>query len=243
MDNPEIICFNDVKEAFLNTQSAEELHLLTPRDIRNTIDSWATASTDKERVQELILEWLEDKYPSKEEKLSPADKHSLLQLTVSKAKRRLDSILSNEDHGKCNMEEYKENMDWLLNMVIPTDQNNETRFINLLNKMGYGYSDDINGYPYLFSFLSELIWYEFIICREVVPYKEELKSFKRYKHNPEDKVWIARLNYYKDIGVRNKHRHSATLNSNKWAISFSDFTKLYRKILGLQKRALLNPLK
>ncbi len=277
MDNQETAnCFNDVKETFLNTQLAEELSLLTPRDIRETINSWATTSTDKERVGELIFEWLKDEYPDKKGELSSEVKHDRLLLTISNAKKYLDSILTKrdrkaedadperfnsltpeeqeehlntlpsrvrgEDHGKCNMEEYKDNMDYLLNMVIPTTRNNKTKLLKLLDKMGYGYNDELNGYLFLFSFLSELMRYEFIICREIIPYTEEIRSFKRYKHDPEDKVWEARLNYYKNIGVRNRHRHSATLNSNKWAISFEDFAKLYRKILGLSNKAISTPL-
>lgn len=325
MDNQETAnCFNDVKETFLNTQLAEELSLLTPRDIRETINSWATTSTDKERVGELIFEWLEDEYPCKKDELSPKEKHKRLLITVSNAREHIDFVLTDhtptddrrksfkiaeekdavieeqfrqevEDwgeyqisqgesakyfkggderidrlrgqgdknvsdylqklpnkkretvkqskhHGKCDIYEYKKNMCHFLDNIIPTDQNNETRLLNLLDEMGYGYSDELNGYLFLFSFLSELMRYEFIICREITPYTEEIRSFKRYKHDPEDKVWEARLNYYKNIGVRNRHRHSATLNSNKWAISFEDFAKLYRKILGLSNKAISTPL-
>ena len=324
MDNHETICFNDVRESFLNTLSEEELQLLTPRDIRNAIASWATASTDKERVQELILEWLEDEYPSKKDELSLDEKHKRLLLTISDAREYLDSILTDHSptddertdfrvaeekddaiekqlsqelhdwekyqisqgesaeyfkgadeyidrlrsqrgknvsdylqkppskreavkqvkhHGKCDINEYKKNMNQLLDKVISISQNKETRLLNLLDEMGYGYSDELNGYFYLFSFLSEMMRYEFIICREVAPYKEELISFKKYKHKPEDPIWVARLSYYTDIKVRNKDRHSATLNSDKWAIPFKDFAKLYRMILGSSNRSLLSPLK
>lgn len=279
MDNPEILsCFNDVKEAFLNTQLTEELYLLTPRDIRNTIENWATVSTDKERVEELIFEWLEqDGYSNKKDKLSPAEKHRRLLLTVSNAEKYLDSILTKrdksieeaerkkfnsltpeeqteylntiplsvkgEDHGKCNIEEYRNNMECLLNMAIPTDQNRETRLLKLLKDMRYDFSDEVNGYPFFLSFLSELIRYEFILCREIIPYKKELENIiRRVSLDDVDTIMQKRLNYYREIGVRKKHIHLATLNSTKWAIPFNDFAKLYRKILGLKKRALLTPL-
>ncbi len=279
MDNTETTsCFNEVKESFENVYLTEELALLTPRNIKDTVDSWATEQTDKERVVEKILEWLEPyRGFGTDNDLTPEEKHELLKKTIAHAHKQLDSILTKrdrdqeeadrkrfnkltpeeqgdyignmpirvrgEDHGSCNMEEYQENMEWILGMVLPFDQNKETRFLNLLKSMGYNFIDETNGYPYLSSFLSELFWYEFIICREIYPYKKEIISFNRYKHDPVEEEWISRLNYYKDIGVKNKHRHSATINSTKWAIPFNDFAKLYRKILGLTKYSLTSPIK
>lgn len=178
--------------------------------------------------------------------LEEAEFESFNRLTPEEQTEFLNNMpirVRGEDHGKCNIEEYKLNMEWFLDMAIPGNQTKETRLLNLLKKMGYNYADEVNGYLYLFSFLSELMRYEFILCREITPYTEELISFKRYKHKPEDEVWIKRLNYYKDIGIKNKHRHSATLNSTKWAISFNDFAKLYRAILGLSNKAIVSPLK
>jgi len=220
---------DEIKESILNAYLREDLAAMTPRDIRNLVDSWGGTDADKEN----LLKWLKDEHSSKRDELS----HERLMKTISLAEKYLDSF---EDPT----EEFRDNMEWLLNMVIPTDQNNETRLINLLDKMGYGYSCELNGYPYLLFFLEELMWYEFIIHTEIKPYKKELQNMiRRTTHNEVDPAMMRRLTYYKDIGERNKHRHAATIHSDKWAIPFEDLAKLYRKILGLSHKALTSPIK
>ncbi len=251
MDNTDTInCFNDVKEAFLNTQLTEELALLTPRDIKSTVESWAKGDTDKRRVEQMIFEWLKQYRLSERERIRITDenctldeKHDLLINTLSNAKKYMESLLTDRDHGRCDIDQYRINIEWFLECVLPSSNIKEKRLLGLLKKMGYNFIDDLNGYPYLFFFLTEIMEYEFFLCKEIIPYQKKLKSLNRrisFKRIDDD--LLKRLAYYKNIGVRNKYRHGVTENSEKWAISFKDFAKLYRKLLGLSNKAIISPL-
>lgn len=250
MDNTDTInCFNDVKEAFLNTQLIKELALLTHRDIKNTVESWAKGETDKKRVEQMIFEWLQQyRLPELEriritdENCTLEEKHDLLKKTLSNAKEYMELLLKDNDHGKCDIEEYRDIIESFLNRVLPSSDIKEKRLLGLLKKMGYNFIDDLNGYPYLLFFLIEIIEYEFYLCKEIIPYTEQIRSYKRYKHKPNDEIWIKRLNYYKNIGIRNKHKHAATIYSDRWAIPFRNFAELYRKIFLRSNKAITSPL-
>lgn len=245
----------EIIESFENCHLWDEILLLTPRDIKEAVIDRQNEHTDNQKMEELVTRWLEK---HKEENtpetgreptdahLTQYERHELLLVTKKSAERWLDFLTIDNpkvSQSKCSIEEYREDMEYILEMALPTSDTKEKKLLKFLKEMGYNIIRKGDGYVYYGFFLYELMSYELFLCREIAPYKKELASLKRYKRKPNDKIWEKRLEYYQTIGERNKHKHLVTFNSNKWAIPFDKFAKLYRKILDLSNKAIGTPLK
>jgi len=174
------------------------------------------------------------------------EKHRTLMVTKKTTHKYLDYLTENNPRVKksmCKIEEYRENMEHLIEIAFPTSDTLENKLFKILEEAEYNIIREPDGYPYYSIFIREIMSYELFLCIEITPYKNKLISFNRYKHKPSEEIWLKRLSYYKKIGERNKYRHMTTIHSEKWAIPFDKFSKLYRKILSLSNKAITKPLK
>ncbi len=299
MDTETIKCFNEVKESFLDTQTEEELALLNPRDIRVTIESWATPDTDKGRVEEMIFEWVKQfRGFGTDQGLTIDEKHKFLDATLQLADRDIDSIVEKAGTYTNRVAAYEKDMKLFIDKIRDMSGNNKTRLVNTLAKVNYNYiweygSDPVPSkeeeikiiaeeirkrtghkktvpvmrlareeysnifgegrfldsyYPYLHSFLLEILDYEYFVSMEIEPNIKRLKYLRRsssaniLKETLVSKEWHDRWLYFSQAGIKNRHRYATTINSDKWAIPFEDFAHLYRALHRKSNEFITSPL-
>lgn len=150
-------CFNDVRESFLNTQLTEELALLTPRDIRVTVESWATVDTNKERVEEMIFDWLKPYRDVKtrlikidgiyqvqelnftDRDYTPQEKHKLLMTTLQHTDRDIDRMVKKAGAYTDRVAKYEKDMRLFVDKIRNLSSGNKTRLLNTLEEINYNY--------------------------------------------------------------------------------------------------------
>jgi hypothetical protein len=268
-------CIESTVSSFKNCYTTETILMITPKDIYESVESWSTAHTSIEDAVQGVTDWLTNFKEQHKEKLdwrldaknrlSSSERREILRVTVEEYRKsflNIDGYLSGTITKKDIESLYESFVDDFLNNITSLTDRQITRFLNIIEDMGYGIIDGQtkdtqkyspptiiqHTYPFIYIFITQIVSLEKYIYFEINPYKNNLfhltqvfYTAEESKKNLRDKKLIKRLEFYREIiSKRNKHPYRASELSNYWKIPFDDFAKIYRLIFGLSNTSLKN---
>lgn len=256
-------CIESVIDNFKNCYLKDEILLITPRDIkesvydRSRISEWNRKNTNIEEAIDEVTKWLEDfrgKHSNTEwndEKLTSFERRQLLISTIEKLREDYYKIPYVGEVHKGVLEFNVELSTKFLETIQNLSDNQTTRLLNIVRDMGYSITAEQNMYPFIYVFLMMIISLERYIHFEIEPNKEQLSFFSKgllINEQPHDvfkeKDLIERLDFYRKVfSTRKKKAFNVSAISASWAIPFDDFAKFYRVLFNLQNTAVKTPFK
>ena len=255
-------CIESVIDNFKNCYLKEDILLITPRDIkesvydRSRVSERSRKNTNIEEAIGEVTKWLEsfrEKHSNTEwndEKLTSFERRQLLISTIEKLREDYYKIPYVGEVPKGVLEFNVELSTKFLEIIQKLSDNRTTRLLNIVRDMGYSITAKQNMYPFIYVFLMQIIALERYIHFEIEPNKEQLSFFSKgllINEQPHDvfkKHMIERLNFYREVfATRKKKTFTVSKISTLWAIPFDDFAKFYRVLFNLQNTAVKKPFK